>query len=654
MEFLTLEAHNFLTLGYSGVLQLSNRGLNLLQGENDDDPSTESNGAGKSSIPDALCWSLFGTTARGESGDAVVNHVAKKNSSVRVVLRDGDSIYEVTRYRKHAEGKNGTTLRLYAPASSYPAGTPVDLSKGTERETQAEIERILGCSYDVFMAAIYAGQEAMPDLPGMTDKHLKLLIEEAAGVQRLERAYRIALTKEGEVKAELEKVCSGIERAQSDRNRSALDLEDAKLKANEFEKGREARAKRFEELAAGELERAQKLVAQLKAKGEDGLKKQLQALQEQIKGIDTQRARADSFRDTTLAAATKQLTAVTTEVEFLAKHAKLLKQQFDNAESQVGKPCNACGKPHTLDDLAQVRRHLADQLRAKVDEAKKARELLNEARLKREQLEAEHFALVKAIPANGALMAQQGELNKQLEEIASLKSDARVGVERVRTMKDNAAAARSEPNPQASLIERTAQRIKELDEHIAALQATREDLMRRQDVAKAVTQVFSPAGVRAHILDTVTPFLNERTAEYLATLSDGNISAVWTTLGRTAKGELREKFSIDVTNDKGARSFKGLSGGEKRKVRLSTMMALQDLVASRATKPLSIWIGDEIDDALDEPGLERLMSILERKAREKGTVVIISHREMRDWVDNVTTVRKTGGLSTVEGSLLAA
>jgi DNA repair exonuclease SbcCD ATPase subunit len=64
-------------------------------------------------------------------------------------------------------------------------------------------------------------------------------------------------------------------------------------------------------------------------------------------------------------------------------------------------------------------------------------------------------------------------------------------------------------------------------------------------------------------------------------------------------------------------------------------------------------VGDEIDDALDPSGLERLMTILERKAREKGTVIVISHNELRDWIDNVTVVRKPAGKSsTVEGSLV--
>src|SRR5690606_21918673 len=60
----------------------------------------------------------------------------------------------------------------------------------TDRLTQQVVEKIVGASRDVFRAAVYAGQEQMPDLPAMTDKNLKILIEEAAGVTLLEEAKK--------------------------------------------------------------------------------------------------------------------------------------------------------------------------------------------------------------------------------------------------------------------------------------------------------------------------------------------------------------------------------------------------------------------------------------------------------------------------------
>ncbi|EOX6182430.1 exonuclease, partial [Escherichia coli] len=160
-------------------------------------------------------------------------------------------------------------------------------------------------------------------------------------------------------------------------------------------------------------------------------------------------------------------------------------------------------------------------------------------------------------------------------------------------------------------------------------------------------QVYSPAGVRSHILTSVTPFLNTRTAEYLNTLSDGNITAEWSTMDVTKKGEYRDKFNISVQKKGSSKSFQTLSGGEKRKVRIACSLALQDLVSNRASKNIDLFIGDEIDDALDTAGLERLMGILESKARERGTVLIISHKEMKSWFRETITLEVKEGRSYV-------
>src|SRR5690606_20812091 len=96
-----LSIKNFMAVGAIEALPLDDRGLILIQGENLDDSSQDSNGAGKSTIAEALCWALYGKTARGETGDAVVNDVAKKGTEVSIKLLDETgAVYRVSRYRK--------------------------------------------------------------------------------------------------------------------------------------------------------------------------------------------------------------------------------------------------------------------------------------------------------------------------------------------------------------------------------------------------------------------------------------------------------------------------------------------------------------------------------------------------------------------------
>ena len=116
-----LKIKNFLIIGEATV-SLANRGLLLIEGQNDDDESANSNGAGKSSLVDALCWCLFGVTARGVSGDAVINKKAKKECVVGVEVWTEDlNCYYIERGRKSKSNRqNGCFFNRRICKRAFP------------------------------------------------------------------------------------------------------------------------------------------------------------------------------------------------------------------------------------------------------------------------------------------------------------------------------------------------------------------------------------------------------------------------------------------------------------------------------------------------------------------------------------------------------
>lgn len=647
MEILKLEIKNFLTISEAN-LELNAKGLVLLRGENIDNTSAISNGAGKSSIPDAIYWALYGETAREESGDMVINNKAKKDCHVKLTLKDGDVLYTIKRHRKDKEHKNATLVRSM---EDKPGASWAILEKGTEKETQDVINGIMGCSKEVFSASIYAGQEQMPDLPKMTDKQLKTLIEEASGTERLEKAYVVASRKTLLAKNELETTAN--QKAASVTRLTDIDLRirTAAFNFKEFEDSRVGKAKAFEleidELNAKKVAVHAEIDALPKA---DVIQKGLDTIADKLKGFaEFDRKRSEHERVVKIA--NHEVSVAQADVNNKQIAIDKCEHGINNAEEAMSKPCESCGKPHTADEIDEWKHHqgkLLDNYNAFLEEAK---DKLAHAEMGLRAAQTVLDDFVKTIPDVSALMTKQAQLNKALSVIEVKKRSLVAFDNAIQIAKNNINAVKTGDNPHKSLLTLLADDKKKEIANIAAHSTKLDALQKNLAIAEAVQKVFSPAGVRAHILDTVTPFLNDRTAEYLNALSDGATSAVWSTLAETTKGETREKFNIEVTDTMGAQSFKGLSGGEKRKVRIATMLALQDLVAARATKPINLWIGDEVDDALDPAGLERLMGIMENKARERGTVLVISHNDLTDWIDQVATVRKEGGASTVTGVL---
>jgi hypothetical protein len=646
MKFHNLHIENFLTLRSANV-NLEDRGLQLVQGVNDDDSSASSNGAGKSSMVDAICWCLFGVTAREVKGDAVVNLAAKKDCRVTLNLTNGESAYRVMRHRKHTTGKNTLVLMVHGK----PGEEMTDLSRGTDAETQKLVEKVLGCSYEVFKAAVYCGQEAMPDLPRMKDRELKTLIEEAAGLQRIEKAYELARERGNAAKGLVSRAELDVDNCKAENFRSQQTHEKMGETFQAWEDGRTLRVKETRKVLDLTVDkyRAAALLRDEQREGSVEAALSVTSIDDKLACHKADEGRA-ALADRAVRAA--ELSVDTGTLKYQAAEVAKYQARISNAETEVKRPCSQCGtllESMTVEDfVAHETKHLTAAkatLEASKVEARKV--VLSLVKLREEAAEAR-----AKVPDVSALILERAKkvtltvnFDGVSREVSRLTADAKAA-------KAQLDLRTSEPNPHASTLVITEKNVVDAASRLAASLTTSTLAVGQAAIAAAVVKVFGPAGVRAQILDTVTPFLNEATGNYLSALSDGEISATWTTLTKSATGDLKEKFSIDVTHSKGGDSFAALSGGEKRKVRLATALALQDLVASRATQSIEFAAYDEIDDALDSAGLERLMVVLERKTRERGTVLVISHSNLKDWVDEVTTVTKSGlWSSTVSGSL---
>ena len=647
MKITQLEIQNFLTITET-TLALDNKGLHLIQGINEDDSSASSNGAGKSSIVDAICWALYGVTARDVKGDAVVSLAAKKNCYVSISFHSGGQCYRATRYRKHSARKNALVLESMSEDWSV---VRADLSKGTDAETQKELEALIGCSLEVFKAAVYCGQEAMADLPKMKDRELKTLIEEAAGMQLIEDCYLLARERNLAASSEFGKVSSKLDNLKeqiSGTEDSLNHIKETEAAWLESRVERIAERQKIYAKAYSDLMDNEAKILKAKVMYETAKNRSLE-IQAELAAHREKTAKLDEVRR-------KERTAeVAIDPENLKRLARVVKQledQIANPEAEIKKPCPECGtvlQTSSLEDfLAHKNKHLESAKQA-LDEGKKVTKERIAHWKKCKEVVAQ---LESATPDISELIVQSNYCRETIANYENLcKENKRLEAD-LKAADISVETAKSEKSPHEAIRIKSEEKIATLNE---SLNKTLEQFAQAKEqaaVTEAAVKVYGSAGVRAHILDTVTPFLNERTADYLSTLSDGEIQATWTTLTRTASGELREKFGIEVYHAKGGDSFAALSGGEKRKVRLATALALQDLVASRASNPIDLFVGDELDDALDPAGLERLMTVLERKARERGTVIIISHSDLRDWIDEVTTVKKIGQWkSVVEGSL---
>ncbi|HHK9724767.1 TPA: AAA family ATPase [Klebsiella pneumoniae] len=637
MKFLTLEVENFMALANAKV-ELDQRGLVLIQGVNAGDSSAASNGAGKSTLMNSLMWCIYGETSHGVKGDDVLSTGHEKNCRVKVTIEDEGKRYAIIRHRKHKEFKNRLIVR----------GEDGDMTKGKDSLTQEFVERLIGASKEVFMASIYASQEAMPDLPGMSDKNLKTIVEEAAGVDRLTKAYAIARERANAAAARMETTKTKMDACLSLVESAQNELESAKTSSEAWERDRSERL----DVARADLVGAEVTLTEVEM--------ELRSLPEQIRdtenaiGKEREKLASKEEHDAKLVKVRGAITDIRASIRITEniqkeamQRARAFKVKAEEVNTKVGEPCPTCGKAYCVEDLSTVKESFVEQVRSEISQAQASATSVAKYQEHLEKALKIESSLVASTPDVSAIISRIEQLTKELGTLRHREKEV-VAVEAlVARARSEVDRITKEINPFLAVIKRHEESLAANKSNYGVLKTELKNIQEQALLLDKARQVYSPAGVRSHILTSVTPFLNAQTAEYLNTLSDGNIVAEWSTMESTKKGEWRDKFNISVRKIGASKTFQTLSGGEKRKVRIACSLALQDLVASRASKNIELFIGDEIDDALDTAGLERLMGILEAKARERGTVMIISHKEMKSWFRETITVEVKEGRSYV-------
>ena len=162
-------------------------------------------------------------------------------------------------------------------------------------------------------------------------------------------------------------------------------------------------------------------------------------------------------------------------------------------------------------------------------------------------------------------------------------------------------------------------------------------------------EAFSQKGISSFIFETTLPELSSRANYYSTILTGGSISIniLPTTLVKST-GASKEKLNVVVSNSLGATSYEGCSEGEKRRVDLCLLLALQDLVSSRGTKTWDTAFFDEVFDTLDNTGISAVIDLLRTESPQKSIYLISHNNDLKNFFDSAIVVKKENGISTLE------
>jgi DNA repair exonuclease SbcCD ATPase subunit len=650
MKFGYLVIENFFRVK-AMTINLVDPGLFAVLGKNED--TGESNEAGKSTIFEALCWCLWGRYAAGgaRAGDEVVNPEVGKNCYVCLEIWDGENRYLIIRTRMHEQHGNILSIeKENLEGRDYKEN--IALTARNVKSTTKLIEDILGMNYETFVRGYYFPQEGVQSFGFMTDGGLKeFFLTELLDLSWIKDAHEKAKAHHKDLLEELRNIDTGREHASSRLEGLETQLVTLNLKGNYW---KEERNEKLKEL--GKEIRSEKEKLELIQENSEAIGKKIEEIERSIAVLG-----ADRDWNVILVKCESKYLKYVADVSSLEPKVEALKAEIEECTLQLeqiddlpGTNCNECGSLLDHSHLKFVKPKLVQRsrdLKSKwealmISDGKYGDSYQTKVR-ERDALEKEIEGLKKKIE-------KQKENDKQIVELksklSSLENAANVEfIQRtIDDRKKQMVKKAKEKNPYIELFEDVATKIKETNNKIVEFDDQHDGTSTASLDAEFWVEAFSAQGIQSFVLDSVTHQLNRLIASYLVELSDGRISARFSTVTQNASGEWREKFKLEINNMDGGNSYVSLSGGAKRRVDVAVALAVSEYKRSHTLKELEFLVLDEATSGMDQYWTERFVTLLKNRLTNSAKYFITHQQLNSSWFDDTVIAIKRNGETLLE------
>lgn len=671
---LRLEITNFLAYRAPAPLDFTGIHVAVLSGEN---------GAGKSSLLDAITWALWGR-ARAKTDNELV-HQGQTDMRVEFTFALRDHVYRVIRARKVGRGAGG----LLDFQMRTEAGQFVTMSEPTIPKTQELIIKTLRLTYETFVNSAYLVQGQADEFTGKRPTERKQVLADILGLQEWEvyedRAKdkikgidsRLAALEhilkeiedelarrpeyEGELREAQAKVIAVGERlrlaeagwAQIDTAKQAMAALDRQI--NDLARRIKDGEKELSHLDADLRE------AQLKA-DKTAIQRELGLNQEQLESFEEQEQQREQV-STARTLVVEQAASLKGQNEAARAEADTLKKRLEALQAATEPVCPTCGQP-----LAEPA-GLIESLNGEV-EARRSQYRENQAVLKK--LGDDQLAYDNVLKQTALNLRSKPAVLKRVAELEASLASADEAHARVTALAERRAtwqARLDEDKGQRAVLDREAeqhkrvlqdaeQRQRALDnlrqeetyakvrlggaqQKLAALEgqakqrdqrrAERQTLADERGVYDELREAFGKRGVPALMIEAAVPEIEAAANALLARMTGGRMHVRFNTQRETQAGDVRETLDIQIGDELGTRAYENFSGGEQFRVNFAIRVALSQLLAHRAGTQLQTLIVDEGFGVLDAAGRERVVEAINAASNDFERILVVTHiDELKD------------------------
>lgn len=185
MRILSLELNNFLS--YQKQKVDFSDGVTVFVGRN---------GAGKTSLLEAVLWSLYGES-RSKS-DIDLLRLGQKKFSVKLVFECNEEVYTIVRSRDKVKSE----LRFFKGQGDELQ----EITASTLKDTQVKINNIVKLDYKSFLVSVYFGQEQVGMFSEFTPAERKNVLRKILDLDWFDKCLQIVKDDAKKIELDLEKI----------------------------------------------------------------------------------------------------------------------------------------------------------------------------------------------------------------------------------------------------------------------------------------------------------------------------------------------------------------------------------------------------------------------------------------------------------------
>lgn len=539
------------------------------------------NGAGKSSISLIIQEALYNKNSKGIKKANIPNRV----NDVKQYWIDLQFSYNDKQYIIKIKRRGNLKVNLLEDG--------VDISSHTATETFKTIEKILGIDYKVFVQLMYQSVTDGLSFLTATDANRKKFLIDLFGLDEYDKYHNIFKELTKELNTKVTRIHGNIDSIQKWINKNK-DIPEEKPLLEQPEEPKDD-----DEVWA--LKDKVTRIKEINRKINNNNK--FKELIQQIEYDDEITAQGkEDTRELTLKVG-EQTAIVNSGTALINKMAKL------------GNACPTCLQKINESEtkqLIQTEEEAVETAEAKIaalqSEIKRIREknsLIDHHKKQKSEWESIYVQIDDSLQST---LENIGDLTTQIDRIEQRTAALKARYDIVLRQNNEITAHNSRI---AVISEQLAEHSAELTKYKNILREATETL----SIAETLKKAFSTNGLVAHKLENLVKDIEELTNMYLADLSDGRFTLLFTIVA--------DKLNVVLTDNGEDIDISALSSGELAMVNVATLLAIRKMMNSISKTQINILFLDEAINVLAEHGRDCLIEVL---LKEEGlNTFLVSH-----------------------------